>query len=114
MSVKVRLTKGCGCDHVTTPLMIELNIILYLTGCQMKCHKDDIDKVDLIQPCVTGEYDISIYIYIYLFIYFSLLGEQDQKKLLLYVKGDNDRKYWLSKLSAITVSTLSRSTSPSL
>ena len=27
MSVKVRLTKGCGCDHVTTPHMIELNII---------------------------------------------------------------------------------------
>ena len=90
----------------------------------MKCHKDDIDKVDLIQPCVTGEYDISIYLYIYIYlsiyiyiyisIYIFLLGEQDQKKLLLYVKGDNDRKYWLSKLSAITVSTMSRSTSPSL
>ena len=34
----------------------------------MKCHKDDIDKVDLIQPCVTGEYDISIYLYIYIYL----------------------------------------------
>lgn len=94
--VEARNSSRSSCDVCgkTLPLALISGGIYECKSCQMKCHKDDIDKVDLIQPCVTGE--------------------QDQKKLLLYVKGDNDRKYWLSKLSAITVSTLSRSTSPSL
>ncbi len=36
-------------------MVVTINVVLLFDiGCQMKCHKDDIDKVDLIQPCVVG------------------------------------------------------------
>ena len=31
-----------------------LIVLWHYSGCHMKCHKDDIDKSDLIQPCVAG------------------------------------------------------------
>lgn len=32
-----------------------LMVYFLFSDCQMKCHKDDIEKTDLIRPCVAGE-----------------------------------------------------------
>uniref|UniRef100_A0A1X7V8G1 non-specific serine/threonine protein kinase n=1 Tax=Amphimedon queenslandica TaxID=400682 RepID=A0A1X7V8G1_AMPQE len=80
--VESRNSSRSSCDVCgkTLPLALLSGGILECKHCQMKCHKDDVDKTDLIRPCVAGE--------------------QDQKKLLLLIKSDDDRSRWLSMLQA--------------
>ena len=112
-------------DHVCVRVCVSV-----LAGCHMKCHKDDIEKVDLIQPCVAGEGNIPSVVGVGTALVIphppppplsplppfppppfspslppspSLPGEQDQKKQLLLIKSSEERQRWITQLSRVVL-----------